>query len=350
MSPITSYTNTTSGSRNFIEPTYDNFTRTTQEMVLLPVSGQSFANATYTQNNSFPETSIYSLTADGSALYASYSPSTSYIYKSTNANNWTQYTAPGSYRYSVKYLGGIYLNFGGSNDGGINYSTNGTSWSAASIGAEAAASTSFIVYNSARSQFVAGCGSWVSPQVVRTSSNGSSWTASTIFNSGVGGYQGDTYIGTSGLNTSYAYLVVATTSSSSTVFKAAISQDATSWTDTNIISVCGTNSPRFILWINGSYWYGNSAYTVAKSNSSGLSYTTQNKSSLNLPASPERGDTFYYNNIQVAYISGSNEVSFSTDGLTWHKKSHSFGTLRNFCVSQNIVYCDNGSDFFALTL
>jgi hypothetical protein len=45
--PIKSYINTTSGSRNIIEPTYDNFTRFTQEIILINGLAGKFFNGAW---------------------------------------------------------------------------------------------------------------------------------------------------------------------------------------------------------------------------------------------------------------------------------------------------------------
>jgi len=305
-------------------------------------------SATYTINNSFPVASMGGFISDGTALYGANAPSTSTVYRSTNTNNWTAYVTPGSYRYGLAFNNGYIHNFGGSNNGGINYSSDGTTWTAADIGGEGAATSSYVVYNSARAEWIAGCGSWVSPQVVRKSINGVSWTVSTVFSSGVGGFQGETLVASSGTDTAYAYLAVATTSSSSTVFKAAISQDAVTWTDTNLISACGTQSPTFAFWKTDGYWYRNSNNVVAKSSANGLTFTVQNKTALNLPATPTVGGKFNFRFQEVVYMSGNNEISFSDDGITWYRRTHAFGTLYGFCVLGENLYASNGADFFLI--
>lgn len=344
--PIKTYNNSVSLIKNIVEPAYDNTQRTTS-FVIAPIA-QTLANATYTINNSFPQGSMGGFTSDNTALYGAYAPNASTVYRSTDTNNWTAYSTSGQYRGGITYLNGYFHNFGGSNDGGINWSTNGTTWNAADIGGQGAATTSYVVYNPARNEWIAGCGSWVSPQVVRKSVNGVSWTVATTFNSGVGGFQGDTIVATSGRDTPFAYLAVATTSSSSTVFKAAVSQEAVFWADTNLISVCGTQSPRFAFWKDGAYWYCNSNNVVAKSSGDGLTFTVQNKTALNLPATPTNAGAFTFGFNDVAFMSGTNETSFTDDGVTWYKKTHTHGTLYGFCSIGKSLYASNGADFFLI--
>ena len=279
-----------------------------------------------------PPTPMYSMVVFSSAIYYAYSPSSSTVYRSTDATSWTAYGTSGNFRYGLN-AGGSYLhNFGGSNNSGINHTTNGTTWAASSV-ADDGSTTSYVVYNSARAEWIAGCGSWVSGTRVRKSTNGTSWTVTATF-----GGDGDTIVATSNTNTAYAYFAATTNSSSSNTFKAAISQDAATWTDTDLISKLGSSSPRFAFWLSNGYWYGNGAYNIGKSSSNGLVFTLQDKNALFLPSSPEVGGTIVHSSTTVAYISGNNEVSFTLDGTTWYRRTHTFGTLSNFCSFGGFVY------------
>lgn len=302
-----------------------------------------FATSNYVSAGTYPGTAITDITADLTYLYASNGGATTTIYRTSNFSTWTSYTT-GSYKYFIDYYSatGYIQNYCGSNDGSIYYSTNGSTWTAGTSPA-GSSSIDFIVYNTARNEYIASTGSWVANSLIMNSTNGTSWTTLTTFAGGT-----SSTIATSNTNTSYAYSVVVNQSNDTSLLSSGISQTGSSWTNNNLISVCGSNPSRIFFYFNGSYWFGNSGSTVAKSSADGLSYTIQNKTTLNLPATPTTGGTFIYRGVNYAYISGSNEISFTSDGLTWYKKSHALGTLRKVTTLGNNLYCYAGTTIYRI--
>jgi hypothetical protein len=294
--------------------------------------------------NTTPPTQLYSLTTDGSLMVYSYSPSTSYIYRASSPyTSWSSVTTAGPYRYSVKYLGGVYLNFGGSNDGSINRSTDAVNWSSCAIGGNGGSTSSYMVYNATRNEWVAGCGSWVATNCVRKSTDATNFGISYTYPSGT---SGDTAIATSGLNNASAYMFAMTTSSSSVMLSVARSQDASSWTESNWISLNGSSRVRFLEYFNGRYWLCNDN-NVLGTTTDGLTWT--NVSYTNLDFQMRGAGSFIIGGTICYYISGDNALALSLDGINWVKKTHSFSTLSNFISISGSVYCIDSNKIIGIT-
>lgn len=278
-------------------------------------------------------TPIYSLTTDGIIMAYSYANPTSFVYRSFSPyTNWTGVnSSAGQYRYYVKYLGGVFLNFGGSNSGAIGRSTDAATWSECNIGGNGGSTSSFIVYNPSRNEWVAGCGSWIAGTGVRVS------TDSVNFNSTFSAANaGDTFIATSGNNDASAYVFAVTTGSSTVIQSVARSQNAITWTESNWISLFGTSPPRFLEYFNGRYWLCNNNNVLGTS-TDGLSWSTYSHPQLNFQM--RVAGTFNINGIIYSYISGDTAFAISSDGINWTKYTHALAYLLNFIVIGSNVFC-----------
>jgi hypothetical protein len=302
-------------------------------------------------NNSFPQTSMGNLISDGTYLYSAYAPNTSYIYRTSNLSTWTQVaTTSGSYRGALFYANGVYFNFSGSNDAGINRSTNGTTWTAVSIPDNGGSTTSYVKYNSARGEFVFGGGSWASNNVFRKSTdNGITLTTTRAVNSAYG--NGGMQIETSNGSGPTAYMAVNTSNTNSTpiTYDISVSNDGTTWTETDWTTKFGTTpSVKGLYYLNGYYYvFTRSIFARLSLGSTSFSQITY---PFNIPPTVNSYGKFTFNGIDYAYLSGPGEFFLSIDGLNWYKKQHQYTskTLSNFMVHQGIIYADDGADFYSL--
>jgi hypothetical protein len=294
-----------------------------------------------------PPSAISSLTTNGTEMVyvLGQFAAASVVYKSSSPyTSWTSYSAPvGDRRYTIIYLNGVYFISGAVNSAAFYRSTDAINWTLCNISGNPNSTTSSFVYNSARSEWVTGGGSWVGTNCVRKSTDGLNFSLTYTYPSGT---SGSTILATSSLDNAYAYMYWMTTSSDTTLLSVARSQNAATWTESNWIALNGSSSTlRFLEYFNGRYWACN-GNNVLGTTTDGLTWT--NYSNANLDFQMIYAGSFTYGLTTYSYISGSNAFALSTDGTTWTKYTHSFSTLYNFNSIGSQIYATNGTSIYTI--
>ena len=295
---------------------------------------------------STPPAAIGTLSSDGSKLVFAYGPypssPTVYI-ASSPYTTWNSYSGPGGGgRQSITYINGFYFICGAINSAQFHRSPDAINWTSCNISGNGASTTYSFVYNSARSEWVTGGGSWVGTNCVRKSTDGLNFSLTYTYPSGT---SGTTFLATSNLDNASAYMYRMETGSSTTTLSVARSQDAITWTESNWVALNGTSLLRFLEYFNGRYWACNSS-NVLGTTTDGLTWT--NYSNTNLDFQMSAAGSFVYGSTTYSYISGNNVFALSTDGITWRKYTHSFSTLYQFNIIGFAIYATNGTSIYKI--
>jgi len=295
---------------------------------------------------STPPATMNTLSSDGSKLVFSYGPypSNPTVYISSSPyTSWTAYSGPGGGgKDQITYANGFYFICGAINNAQFHRSPDGINWTACNISGNGSSTTYSFVYNSARSEWITGGGSWVGTNCVRKSTDGLNFSLTYTYPSGT---SGTTYLATSNLNDASAYMYRMETGNSTTTLSVARSQDATTWTESNWIALNGTSLLRFLVYFNGRYWACNSS-NVLGTTTDGLTWT--NYSNANLDFQMIAAGSFTYRSVTYSYISGNNVFALSVNGEIWTKYNHSFSTLYHFNIVGFEIYATNGTSIYKI--
>lgn len=209
---------------------------------------------------------------------------------SLNGINWFSDTMPSNEDWSSITFGNGKFVAVASDSNSAAYSTNATTWTAATL--PSSAPWSSVAYGNGKFVAIAGSNS----NKAAYSTDGISWTAATLPSSG--NWSSVVYGG--------GKFVAVSTSDGVTRSYGAYSEDGISWTSTSI-----PNSFSSVAYGKGTF--------VAVGDSGAAAYSLNGESwiTATMPSSANWSSVTYGDGKFVAVAYGSNEVAYSTDGITW---------------------------------